>query len=187
MSLQPSLMKHSSLLGPIVIRHRFTKLLFLHYLQMFYSVFAPGRPFQPSVMFAGKARSLLYGRGGSCLSRKHYIRLEKLAKDKHSSLFYPFVSYGEKRICEYGPWRSFFLPLPFWEKNTISCCLVSSSENRENTSRPCCKSFICPFHNRLERFALNSVAPKAHKASPLVYSPILLANVGQGWNFVTVK
>jgi hypothetical protein len=33
----------------------------------------------------------------------HYKRLDKLARDKHSSLLGPFISYEENKFCEYDP------------------------------------------------------------------------------------
>ncbi len=44
--------------------------------------FVPGTPFQPSLMFADRLLAL--------------PKLEKLARDKHSSLLQTFVSYKEK-------------------------------------------------------------------------------------------
>jgi hypothetical protein len=58
-------------------------------------------------MFAGKATSLAYRecstRVGSGLKQKHYNRLERLVRDKHSSLFLPFVIYKEKRVVNTAP------------------------------------------------------------------------------------
>ncbi len=55
-----------------------------------------GKPFQPSLLFVGKARSLLYGvapkkcftQVGSGLTHKHRSKLERLAWHKPSSLLY---------------------------------------------------------------------------------------------------
>jgi hypothetical protein len=67
-------------------------------------MFAPVRPFRP--VFGGKAWSLPYGARERCstrvdsgLNHKHYIMLERLATDKHSILFGPFVSWEEKKFC----------------------------------------------------------------------------------------
>ncbi len=54
----------------------------------------PGTPFQPSMMLVFKARNLPYigapercfPWGGSGLTCKHYNRLERFSRDKHSSL-----------------------------------------------------------------------------------------------------
>ncbi len=35
---------------------------------------------------------------GSGLTRKHYARLERPNRDKHSSLFDPFVKYDSKKL-----------------------------------------------------------------------------------------
>jgi hypothetical protein len=40
---------------------------------------------------------------GSCLTCKHYTILERLARDKHSSLFRKFATYGCKKFCNIGP------------------------------------------------------------------------------------
>jgi hypothetical protein len=74
-------------------------------------------PFQPNLLFMGKARSLpLNGapeRGftwvGSCLARKHKSIIERLAKDKHSSLLRIFVTYGRKKFYNIGPRDQNFL------------------------------------------------------------------------------
>jgi hypothetical protein len=64
-------------------------------------MFFPGRPFQPNLMFQGKARSLpqfgqferRYTWLGSDLSQKHWTRLERLARHKHSSSLQKLVNY----------------------------------------------------------------------------------------------
>ncbi len=61
-----------------------------------FSVFSP----DPGLMFGCKARSLT--QGGAALNRKYYTSLERFAKDQHSSLFGPFVSYEEKTFFENG-------------------------------------------------------------------------------------
>ncbi len=48
--------------------------------------FVPDKPFQPSLMFVGKARILTKSEAPRyCLTRKQYTRLERLARDKHYS------------------------------------------------------------------------------------------------------
>ncbi len=62
-------------------------------------------------MFAGQAGSLPLRAGtercstrvGTGLTRKHDTRLERLARDKNSSLLGTFVSYEEIMFDEYGP------------------------------------------------------------------------------------
>ncbi len=39
-----------------------------------------------------------HSRVGSCLNHKHQTRLERLARDKHSSLLGSFVNYGRKKL-----------------------------------------------------------------------------------------
>ncbi len=73
-------------------------------------MFVPGKPFQPSLMFVGEARSLPWSgapersftRVGSGLTRKRKTRLEKLAVHKHSSLLRKSVNYGRKIFYSTG-------------------------------------------------------------------------------------
>jgi hypothetical protein len=75
---------------------------------------ANGKPFQPSLMFVGKARSQpksgaperYFTRAGSSLACKHYTRLERLATDKCYALFLKFVTYGCKKFYNIGPWSA---------------------------------------------------------------------------------
>jgi len=61
-------------------------------------------------MFVGKARGLPYsGPPEKCftrvddgLARKHWNRLEKLARAEHSSLLQKFVTYGRKKFYNIG-------------------------------------------------------------------------------------
>jgi hypothetical protein len=70
-------------------------------------VLSPGRLSQPSLFFAGKARSLpqrgaserCFNGRGSGLFGKHHTMLDRLAKDKQSSLFGPFVSLEKIVTC----------------------------------------------------------------------------------------
>jgi hypothetical protein len=63
---------------------------FLHYA----GVFVPGWPFQPGLMFVGKARSeRCFTWVGSGLTRKHYTWLENPIRDKDSILLLNFVNY----------------------------------------------------------------------------------------------
>jgi hypothetical protein len=60
----------------------------------------------------GKARSLpksgaserFLNRVGPCFTYKHYTRLEKLARDKHTSLLQKFVACGRKKFYYIGSW-----------------------------------------------------------------------------------
>jgi hypothetical protein len=64
-------------------------------------VFVPDEPFQPSLIFASKAGTYLseviYG-----LTRKRLTRLERLARDKHSSFLKTLVNYGRKKFYNIG-------------------------------------------------------------------------------------
>ncbi len=55
-------------------------------------MFFPVRPFQPSRMLESTWKVL------------HLSTLEKLAKDKHSSLLWTFVNYGPERFYNIGSW-----------------------------------------------------------------------------------
>ncbi len=57
-------------------------------------MFAPGKPFQPSLLLEGKARSLPY----SGAPEFTWAILERLASDKHSSLFQKIVTYDRKKF-----------------------------------------------------------------------------------------
>jgi hypothetical protein len=74
-------------------------------------MFVPGKPFHPSVMIVGEARGLpesgasarCFTEVGSGLTNNHYTRLERLVRDKHSSLLRKFVNYGQKKFYNIGP------------------------------------------------------------------------------------
>ncbi len=63
-------------------------------------------------MFVGEARSLplsgaperWFTQVGSSLTHKYQTRLERLNRDKHSSLLQKSVSYGQKKFYNIGPW-----------------------------------------------------------------------------------
>ncbi len=72
----------------------------------------PKKPFQPSLLFVGKAGSLpLSGASemgftwvDSCLTWTHYTILERLLRNKHSSLLQIFGTYSHKKFYNIGPW-----------------------------------------------------------------------------------
>ncbi len=66
----------------------------------------PWQAFQPSLMLVEKARSLPWSgamKGASGLTRKHYNRLEKLARDQRSSFSQKLVTYSCKIFYNIGP------------------------------------------------------------------------------------
>jgi hypothetical protein len=78
---------------------------------------------QLSLMFGGQVTSLLWSRApercftwvSSCLTSKHYTILQRLARDKHSSLLRKFVNCGRKKFYNIGPrWTRNFCK---WTKN----------------------------------------------------------------------
>ncbi len=74
-------------------------------------MFVPGKPLQPSLMFVGKARGLPWSGApvrcliwiGSGFTCKHETMLERLTRDKHSSLLQKSVNYGRKKFYSTGP------------------------------------------------------------------------------------
>ncbi len=74
-------------------------------------MFVPGKLFQPNLMFVGKARGLpksgspqrCFNLVGPGLASKHWTRLERLAKDKHSSVLRRSVNYGHNKFYSTGP------------------------------------------------------------------------------------
>ncbi len=73
-------------------------------------MFVPSKPFQPSLMFAGKAGAYLSGASEKCftrvcsgITRKHKTRLERLARDKRSCLLQKLINYGCKKFYNIGP------------------------------------------------------------------------------------
>jgi hypothetical protein len=69
-------------------------------------MFVPGKPFQPSLMFAGvpseaNFRCSTVGLAPG-LTHNHETRLELLAKNKHFSLLQKSVNYGRKTFYNTG-------------------------------------------------------------------------------------
>ncbi len=63
-------------------------------------MFVPGKPFQPSLMFVGKAGEpeMCFTLVGSGLTR----RLGRLDGDKHTSLLRKSVNYGRNKFYDTG-------------------------------------------------------------------------------------
>jgi hypothetical protein len=88
-------------------------------------MFVPGSPFQSSEMFVAKAgSSQMIGTSG--LNCKHYTRLQRPAKDKHSSLFGLLISC-RVLFCKYGLWCASCKTLVFVSSkhNNLSLTFVS--------------------------------------------------------------
>ncbi len=65
-------------------------------------------PFQHSPMFAGtypRVEESCFTWVGSGLTHRHQTRLERLARNKHTSLLRKSVNYGRKKFYSTGPWR----------------------------------------------------------------------------------
>ncbi len=70
-------------------------------------MFVPGKSFKPSLMFVDKAGvypSEATSRIGTGLTHKHKTRMEKFARDEHSSLLRTFVNYRHKKFYNIGSW-----------------------------------------------------------------------------------
>ncbi len=82
-------------------------------------MFVSDKPFQSNLIFVGEAKSLpLRGAPKRCftwigygLTHKRWTRLERLARDKHSSLSQKNVNCGHKKFYNTGPgmFRNFYL------------------------------------------------------------------------------
>jgi hypothetical protein len=80
-------------------------------------IFVMGKPFQLSILFVGKARSLLplteapqrcfTSWVGSCLTCKHNTILERLVREEYFSLLRKFVTYSRKTFYNIGPRDSY--------------------------------------------------------------------------------
>ncbi len=74
-------------------------------------MFVPDKLFKPSQLFVGEARNIpLSGTPERCFSQlgfgltcKHLTRLEKLVRDKHSSLLWKSVHYRQKSFIILAP------------------------------------------------------------------------------------
>ncbi len=78
-------------------------------------MFVPGKPFQPSLIFVGMARAYpIVGYLqcitwlGSSLTRRHKIRLERLARDKHFSFLRKFLNYRQKSFVTLALYRKLY-------------------------------------------------------------------------------
>jgi hypothetical protein len=90
-------------------------------------VFVRGKPIQPSLLFVSKAEVYLreapfrsstvgYVPG---LTHKHYVRLERPAREKHWSFKEHSINYGHKKFYNNGPEVN---PKIFKSKFALSCC-----------------------------------------------------------------
>ncbi len=89
-------------------------------------MFVPFKPFQPSLMFVGKARRLPWSGAperflnwvASGLTRNHYTTLEQHARDEHSSLSLKFVNYGLKQFYNKVAWLGMACPVLSLARNS---------------------------------------------------------------------
>ncbi len=63
-------------------------------------MFVPGKP---CLMFVGKTRDFL-------MPHKYETRLERLARNKHTSLSRKIINYGRKNFCNIGLWLENYGP-----------------------------------------------------------------------------
>ncbi len=96
-------LKHKKTLGAYTLK-LFTAVIYI----------VPGKPLQPSLLFVGKAEACTSEAPFRCsnlglapgLTHKHLTRLERLARDKHSSLLRKSANYGCKKFYSTGPWTN---------------------------------------------------------------------------------
>ncbi len=69
-------------------------------------MFVPGKPLQTSLTFVDRATAYLFAcstlRYVHGLTHNHETKLERLTRDKHSSLVRTFVNYSCKKFCNIG-------------------------------------------------------------------------------------
>jgi hypothetical protein len=106
--------------------------------------------FQPSLMFVSKARAYPIEAGTQgqvpVLTEIHLTRLERPARDKHSSLLQTLIIYGHTKICNIGPWskmlrRCYQDFVTFRKSKTFQV-----SMNTNGKLKKCCLS-VCPSVN----------------------------------------
>ncbi len=69
-------------------------------------MFAPGKLYQPGLVYclcASRAHERLFSRIGFYFTNKHWTKLERLARDEHSSLLQTFLNYARKSFLTLGP------------------------------------------------------------------------------------
>ncbi len=74
-------------------------------------MFVLGKPFQPSLLFVAKPRSLplsgapqrYFNRVGPCVANIHQTVLERFARDQRSTLLRTLVNYDHKKFYDIGP------------------------------------------------------------------------------------
>ncbi len=113
-------------------------------------MFVPDKPFQLSVMFVGKAGAYPIQEPFRCytLGQNTHTRLERLTRDKHSSLLRKFVNFGQKKFCV-CPWQAFPTSLIFVGK-ARSLPLIGAPERHFTKVGSC---LTCKLSARLERLA----------------------------------
>jgi hypothetical protein len=80
---------------------------------------SPAKPFWPSVILAGKARiqpkmgapERCFTWVGSGLTHRHYTRLERVVREKHTSLLRKIVTIGRKKFYNTDPWGQYYKTL----------------------------------------------------------------------------
>ncbi len=117
----------SSILGPVLYNFYGCNL------QIFViSQSVSGKPFQLSLMFVGKAgeypSEAPFYRKGSGLTRKHQTWLERLARDKHSSLLRKSVNYDRKWFYSTSPQCHLYVTLWKTLAQTTLCSMVITTE-----------------------------------------------------------
>ncbi len=89
-----------------------------------------------SIMVVGKARSLTqvgepkncFTQVGSILTRKHQTKLERIARDKHSSLLQKFVYFATESLAKRQISQNVY-PLPFFFAQSMFAGLADKEEH----------------------------------------------------------
>ncbi len=130
------------------------------------SVFVPGKPFQPSLMFVSKCTTLIqigvFLRGsiqeGCGLYRKHQIKPERHDKDKHSSLLQTFIITDEKMFCNTWPRLSRNALAYSWRRTKSVLMLVPGMDRSPGSMRrERCRWWPQRRRGRLGRHSLSRV------------------------------
>ncbi len=89
-------------------------------------MFVPGKPFYPNLFWGVMPGAYPSGAPEKCFTQvssgfthKHYDKLEKLSRDKHTSLLPEFVNNGSKKLCNNGPWSKGYKT--FYGRNSQIC------------------------------------------------------------------
>ncbi len=132
--------------------------------------------FQPSLIFVGEVRSLpqsgaprwCFTQVGSGLTCIHKTRLERLARDKHSSLLQKSVNYGHKKFYSTSPCAA-SIPQPHIVKSLFKWSLVRCFSLKVGSV-----SFPVNIKNRLNSFQGQNFQWLFSQMNKLTFYPCLV-------------